>query len=115
MSTDDPDTERAEMLTRWEGAAVGWGRRADDVRTMGMAVSTWMIDHLALQPGERVLELAAGPGDTGFLAAELIEPGGTLISSDGTEAMLDLARGRARQMGIENVDFKQLQDRKSVV
>ncbi len=109
MSTQDPDVERAEMLARWERAAEGWGRRADGVRDMGMPVSMWMIDHLALQPGERVLELAAGPGDTGFLAAELIEPGGTLISSDATEAMLALARERARQLGIENVEFKQLE------
>ena len=74
-----------------------------------MPVSTWMIDHLALQPGMRVLELAAGPGDTGFLAAELIKPGGMLISSDATEAMLEIARGRARQMGIDNVEFRQLE------
>jgi SAM-dependent methyltransferase len=109
VSDEDPDVERAEMLTRWEGAAAGWARRADQVREMGMPVSTWMIDHLDLQPGERVLELAAGPGDTGFLAAELIKPGGTLISSDATEAMLEIARGRARQMGIENVEFRQLE------
>ncbi len=40
-----------------------------------MPVSAWMIEHAGLQPGQRVLELAAGPGDTGFLAAELIQPG----------------------------------------
>ena len=109
MSTQDPDVERAEMLARWERAAEGWGKRADRVRETGMPVSAWMIDHLALQPGMRVLELAAGPGDTGFLAAELIEPGGTLISSDATEAMLELARRRASQLGVENVEFKQLE------
>jgi SAM-dependent methyltransferase len=109
VTAEDPDVERAEMLNRWEGAAAGWARRADHVRQMGMPVSTWMIDHLALQPGMRVLELAAGPGDTGFLAAELIKPGGTLMSSDATEAMLEIARGRARQMGIDNVEFRQLQ------
>ena len=94
---------------RWEGAAAGWGRRADRVRHWGMPVSAWMIDHLDLQPGQHVLELAAGPGDTGFLAAELIRPGGTLISSDGTEAMLEVARERARELGIENVEFKRLE------
>jgi SAM-dependent methyltransferase len=109
VTAEDPDVERAEMLTRWEVAAAGWARRADGVREMGMPVSTWMIDHLALQPGMRVLELAAGPGDTGFLAAELIKPGGTLISSDATEAMLEVARGRARKMGIDNVEFRQLE------
>ena len=66
---------------------------------MGMPVSAWMIEQLWLQPGQRVLELAAGPGDTGFLAAELIRPGGTLISSDAAEAMLEVARERARGAG----------------
>jgi ubiquinone/menaquinone biosynthesis C-methylase UbiE len=73
-----------------------------------MPVSAWLLDHLALQPGQHVLELAAGPGDTGFLAAELIKPGGTLISSDGAEAMLDVARSRARELGIDNVEFRRL-------
>jgi SAM-dependent methyltransferase len=105
----DPDTQRAEMAERWERAAQGWGRRAGRVRDWGMPVSAWMIEHLELQPGQRVLDLAAGPGDTGFLAAELIAPGGTLITSDSAEAMLDVARARARELGIRNVEFKQLE------
>jgi SAM-dependent methyltransferase len=105
----DPDTLRAQMLERWELAASGWGKRAEDVRDHGMPVSLWLIEHLALQPGQRVLELAAGPGDTGFLAAELIMPGGTLISSDGADAMIELARTRAEKLGIHNVEFKSLQ------
>jgi ubiquinone/menaquinone biosynthesis C-methylase UbiE len=70
-----------------------------------------MIEQLSLQPGMRLLELAAGPGDTGFLAAELIAPGGTLISSDATEGMLDVARERAGELGLSNVnlEFKQLE------
>jgi SAM-dependent methyltransferase len=105
----DPDTQRAEMRSAWEKVAPGWGRQADGVRALGLPVSMWMIDRLALQPGQRVLELAAGPGDTGFLAAELVQPGGTLISSDGAEAMLDVARRRAEALGLENVEFKQLE------
>ena len=108
MSTPDPDSQRLEMLDRWERAAVGWRKRADEVRDNGMPVSIRMIEHLGLQPGLRVLELAAGPGDTGFLASELIAPGGTLISSDGTAAMLDIARDRAGQLGVRNVEFRQL-------
>jgi SAM-dependent methyltransferase len=105
----DPDTLRAQMLDRWELAASGWGKRAEDVRDHGMPVSLWMIEHLSLQPSQRVLELAAGPGDTGFLAAELIAPGGTLISSDGADAMLELARSRAEKLQIHNVEFKSLE------
>jgi SAM-dependent methyltransferase len=108
MSTT-PEEQRAELLAGWEKSARGWGERADLVRAFGMPVSAWMIDALALQPGQTVLELAAGPGDTGFLAAELVAPGGTVICSDGAAAMLDVARARASAMGVANVEFKQLQ------
>ena len=69
------DREVAHAID-WERAAAGWGANADRVRAHGMPVSMWMLDSAALQPGERVLELAAGPGDTGFLAAELVSSAG---------------------------------------
>lgn len=65
-----------------------------------------MVDALELQPGENVLELAAGPGETGFIAAELIRPGGRLISSDQSDAMLELGRARAAELGVDNVEFR---------
>jgi SAM-dependent methyltransferase len=105
----DPAELRERELEQWELAARGWGRRADRVREFGMPVSLWLVEHLALQPGERVLELAAGPGDTGLMAAELIRPGGTLICSDASEAMLAVARERAARQGVENVEFTRLQ------
>jgi ubiquinone/menaquinone biosynthesis C-methylase UbiE len=109
MSTIEPDEQRAVSREAWERAATGWGSRSDRIRDWGMPVSVAMVDGLGLQPGQRVLELAAGPGDTGLMAAELIRPGGTLISSDGAEAMLAVARERASAAGIDNVEFRQLE------
>jgi SAM-dependent methyltransferase len=109
MAPTDPDEQRATSRETWEQAAAGWGRLADRVRDWGMGLSAAMIDAVSPQPGQRVLELAAGPGDTGFMAAELIVPGGTLICSDGAEAMLDVARERAAAQGISNVEFRQLE------
>jgi SAM-dependent methyltransferase len=109
VSEIDPETQRVESLEFWERNAAGWGKRADRIRDWGMPVSVALIDSLDLQPGQRVLELAAGPGDTGFLAAELIRPGGTLLSSDGAEGMLELAQARAKAAGIENVEFRRLE------
>jgi len=108
VSATDPDELRAQSAERWDRSAAGWGRAADDVRAFGMPVSAWMIEHARLQAGQRVLELAAGPGDTGFLAAELIEPGGTLVSSDLSQRMLEVARERAQAQGIDNVEFAEL-------
>jgi len=109
MAVPDPDAVRAEMLERWGRAAAGWDKRAESVRAFGLPVSAWMLDHAGLQPGLRVLELAAGPGEAGFLAAELIRPGGSLVSSDATDEMLEVARARAEELGIENVEFKRIE------
>ena len=109
MADLDPDELRAEILGRWERAATGWGKHAERMRQFGMPVSAWMIDEAHLQPGQRVLELAAGPGDTGFLAAELIRPGGVLLSTDAADAMLRVARARAAEMGIENAEFRRME------
>jgi len=69
-------------------------------------VSAWLVDHIEPQPGQTILELAAGPGDTGLMAAELVGPSGKLISTDASEEMLDVARRRAEELGLENVEFK---------
>lgn len=84
----------------------GWGRRQSQVRTWTAPVSQWLVQAISPQPGQRVLELAAGPGETGFSAAKLIQPGGTLVCSDQSEAMLRMARGRAAELGLDNVEFK---------
>jgi SAM-dependent methyltransferase len=52
-----------------------------------------------------VLELAAGPGDTGFLALERLRPGGRLVSSDVAPEMVDAARRRADELGVGDVSF----------
>ncbi len=102
----DPEQYRATSRERWAQAAGAWGAHRSVLQAAFAPVSHWMVDAIDPQPGHRVLELAAGPGDTGFLAAELIEPGGTLISSDVVEEMLEQARARAAELQIANVEFR---------
>ena len=92
----------------WAGVALGWERYADEFHLRTMPVSMSMVDAIAPQPGQTILELAAGIGDTGFLAAELIEPGGTLITSDFAPEMLTAAQRRAAALGLRNVRFRQI-------
>ncbi|MEA2192685.1 MAG: hypothetical protein QOI73_2806, partial [Solirubrobacteraceae bacterium] len=104
----DPSQYREGSLDRWQRAARGWGEHRALFQAGARPVSGWLVDAIEPQPGHRVLELAAGPGDTGLLAAELIAPGGTLISTDAVEAMVDLARARAAELGIDNAEFKRM-------
>ena len=73
-----------------------------------MPVALWLVDAIAPQPGHRVLELAAGTGEVGFLAAELIQPGGELITSDFAPEMLTVAQERAAELRLQGVRFKQI-------
>jgi SAM-dependent methyltransferase len=104
----DYDAERLEILESWDAAAAGWGRQRSVWAQQTAAVAAWMIEAAELHPGQRVLELAAGPGEVGFRAAPLIEPDGTLICSDQSEAMIEIARARAAALGLTNVEFRVL-------
>jgi len=98
-----------ESRERWVKAAAGWEARRAEQRRATEPVSQWLVQAVEPQPGQTVLDLAAGIGDTGFLAAELIAPTGKLITSDGAEAMLEAARRRADELGIENVQFRAME------
>ncbi len=105
----DPHEYREAQRDQWSRSAGGWSRRREHFQSSSLPVSQWLIDAVRLQPGHTVLELAAGPGDTGLLAAELVKPGGRLISSDANEEMVAVARARADELGIADVEFRVLE------
>jgi ubiquinone/menaquinone biosynthesis C-methylase UbiE len=104
----DPQAFRTQSRKSWGAVAGGWGRNAARQLAAAMPVSSWMIGAARLQPGHRVLDLAAGPGDLGYMALELIEPGGELITSDFAPEMLTVAQERAAELGVQGVRFKQI-------
>jgi SAM-dependent methyltransferase len=108
------EANKQETRARWGHAATAWEAHGEALRRETMPVSMWMVDAIQPQPGNTLLELAAGPGDTGFLAAELILPGGTLISSDLAPEMLMVAQRRAETLGLTNVRFKQIDAETSI-
>jgi SAM-dependent methyltransferase len=107
----DPEAEREEARARWEAIAPGWEDKVDAYQAGALPVAHWMVERLQPQPGQTILELAAGRGDVGFLAAELLHPGGRLICTDGAEAMVEVARRHAEQLGLNTaaIDFKPME------
>jgi SAM-dependent methyltransferase len=67
-----------------------------------------LVERLDPQPGDTVLELAAGTGDTGFLAASRIGDSGRLISTDFAPSMVEAARGAGSRRGLDNVEHRVL-------
>lgn len=89
----------------WRRGAQGWERRQESLRHRSAPVSEWLVNAIDPQPGERVLELAAGPGETGFMIAQRLGSEGKLLSTDQAPEMVEVARRRASELGLTNVDF----------
>ncbi len=107
---EDAQDFRARSRDRWERAAEGWALHRGWWDRTTRPVSEWLIEALAPQPGQHVLELAAGPGDVGLLVAELVRPGGRVTLTDGAEAMTDVARQRAEERGLsDTVEVKAME------
>jgi len=104
----DADAYRAESRRGWGSVAEGWERHAPSIRGAFMPVTVWMLDAARLQPGARVLELAAGTGEVGLMAHELIQPGGSLVISDFAPEMLSAAQRHADERGAGDIRFKQI-------
>lgn len=100
---EDPEAYRERSRDRWSRAAAGWRERSDVWDRLSRPVSQWMVDALQPHPGQRILELAAGPGDVGLLLAELVAPGGSVLMTDGAEPMVEVARARVEARGLADL------------
>jgi ubiquinone/menaquinone biosynthesis C-methylase UbiE len=106
MTTVDLDAYRGMNYEIAEAIAPTWERRSADIEGVSTPVREWMLRELGPRGGDTVLELAAGVGETGFQAAEIIGEAGSLISTDFSPTMLEGARRRGAELGVENVDYR---------
>jgi SAM-dependent methyltransferase len=103
-----------ESADAWRAVASGWERqRRLFLESTGM-VSERLVALLDPRPGETILELAAGPGDTGLLAARSLAPGGRLVSTDLAPEMVEAARRRAAELGLEELVSFAVEDMQSL-
>ncbi len=106
MTTQDQaadDGVRALVHAMWAGVAPRWAEHAGYVDERSEDITTAMLDRTAPRPGDRVLELACGPGGAGLAAAERVGPGGEVVLSDVAAEMVAIAGARAADRGLANV------------
>jgi SAM-dependent methyltransferase len=101
------DRERTALRARlhglWTAVAPSWAEHADYVDARAAGVTAAMLDRALPRPGERVLELACGPGGAGLAAAERVGPDGEVVLSDAVSEMTAIAAARAAALGLRNV------------
>ncbi len=104
-----PEAARQRSRAAWDAMAPGWYSEREELWKTSRPVSEWMIRRLDPQPGDTVLELAAGLGDTGFMAARLVGKTGRVIITDFSPEMVAAARRRAQEVGVQNAEFRTLE------
>lgn len=92
----------------WDEMAPGWERNRDYMWRTTRHVAEWLVDNVDAREGDTILDLAGGPGDNGFLVADRVGPSGTVIETDFAEQMVETARRRAIELGLDNVETRVL-------
>jgi len=75
---EDP---RAQLHGMWAAVSGSWAAQAEFVDARHAATTDRMLQSTMPRPGERVLELACGPGGVGLAAAARVAPGAAARSS----------------------------------
>jgi ubiquinone/menaquinone biosynthesis C-methylase UbiE len=97
---------RETSFNTWERMASGWQRSREYVWDASRKVGESLVEALDPKPGQTILELACGVGDTGFMAASRVGDEGRLIATDFSPGMIEAARSRAQELGLRNVEFR---------
>jgi ubiquinone/menaquinone biosynthesis C-methylase UbiE len=99
MASDQATDKVREV---WEAMSPGWERRREFLGEFTRDITDWMVRELDAQPGETILEIAAGTGDIGFTVAPALGSSGRLITSDLSPGMVEVAKRRAAELGISD-------------
>ena len=94
---------RSHLHGMWASVAGAWGEHAGYADERGAAITEELLDRAAIRSGDRVLELACGPGGAGLSAAARVGPDGEVVLSDVAEQMTAIAADRAAARVILNV------------
>jgi ubiquinone/menaquinone biosynthesis C-methylase UbiE len=90
----------------WERMAAGWDSWNDLLAQSAREPTEQMVAALAPQPGETILELAAGAGVGGFAAAALMGREGRLIMTDFASHMVEAEKRRGGELGFSNIEYR---------
>ena len=104
----DLDKYREASHDNWDRIAANWESEREFIRSATGVVSERLVERLDPQPGDTVLDIAAGVGDTGYLAADRIGDDGKLICTDFAAQMVEAAKRVGEERGVSNVEYRVL-------
>lgn len=89
----------------WDAAAVGWKEWSEFNDSADGHISERLVELAGVRSGSRVLDVAAGYGEPALTAARRAGPGGRVVATDISAAMLAFGSERAAAAGLRNIEF----------
>ena len=99
---------KAGQRNDWDNVATGWNRWWSVIERGAQQVSDRLVELAEVQPGHRVLDIATGIGEPAVTAARRTGPSGSVVATDQSDQMLAIAWERASSLGLQNVEFRQM-------
>ncbi|MBB6569640.1 methyltransferase domain-containing protein [Kribbella sandramycini] len=103
-ATFDPIVFKQTTRAQWEEAAEAWHRWGPTIEDWLGDATGAMLQAAGIGKDDRVLDVAAGAGGQTLAAARLAGPGGKVLATDISPAILRYAARAATDAGIETVD-----------
>ena len=95
-----------EAVEAWSGVLFDrWARYRDVLAVSIREFSDVAFDLCRPQPGERVLDVGCGLGETTRSLAELVGPAGEVVGIDAGERFVETATAEAAEAGAGNVSY----------
>jgi ubiquinone/menaquinone biosynthesis C-methylase UbiE len=92
----------------WDLASESFLRCSKMDEPFEQPVNDRLIELAEIETGYTVVDVATGIGDPALSVARRVGPSGRVIATDQSKAMLAVAAGRAREAGLTNLEFRQL-------
>jgi SAM-dependent methyltransferase len=92
---------------QWNRAATGWRRWSELIDGAASGISERLVELAGVEPGSRVLDVAAGYGEPSLTAARVAGPEGAVLATDISAEMIAFGRERAVATELENIEFVQ--------
>ena len=89
----------------WKGRSTAWVATAAKSHSTDDTLNQLLIEHLQIQPGEHVLDIASGTGDPAISIGLTLEGAGSITACDLTPEMLNTARSRSENIGLSTIRF----------
>ncbi|WP_434416094.1 class I SAM-dependent methyltransferase [Nannocystis pusilla] len=94
--------DNSQMIADWNGrVGEGWRVHQERLDDMMAAYGEAVLRAAAARPGERVLDIGCGAGDTALALARAVQPGGAVVGVDVSSPLLERARERAAAAGLD--------------